>query len=109
MKLNKSKPVLQIDTDGNIVKEWRSCKEIGKVTDMISSNIRHCLVHDGGYHLLYGYIWMYKSEYIENGLNINLAIFIFLSFMCYIISTAHIQLSLFQKMVLRSSHSNPRS
>ena len=72
MKLNKSKPVLQIDTDGNIVKEWRSCKEIGKVTDMISSNIHHCLVHDEGYHLSYGYIWMYKSEYLENGLDINL-------------------------------------
>ena len=72
MKLNKSKPVLQIDTDGNIVKEWRSCKEIGKTTDMTCSCIHNCLTHDNGYYLAYGYIWIYKSEYLEKGINIEL-------------------------------------
>lgn len=71
-ELNKNRPVLQIDKDGNIVKEWRSCKEIGKVTHMSSSNIHHCLMHDGGYYLLYGYIWMFKNEYLESGLDINI-------------------------------------
>lgn len=72
LKTNKSKPVLQIDINGDIIKEWRSCKEIGKTTDMISSNIHHCLIHDGGYYLAYGYIWLYKDEYLQNGLDLNL-------------------------------------
>ena len=71
-KANKSKSVLQIDTNGNIIKEWRSCKEIGKVTNMQSSNIHHCLIHDNGYYLAYGYIWVYKDEYLKNGFDLDL-------------------------------------
>lgn len=68
----KSKPVLQIDTSGHIVMEWRSCKEIGKITDMLSTNIHDCLKHKDGYRLAYGYIWLYKEEYLKDGLNLDL-------------------------------------
>lgn len=70
--VGRSKPVLQIDTAGNIVNEWRSCKEIGKTTDMLSTNIHDCLKHKGGYRLAYGYIWLYKEEYLNDGLNLDL-------------------------------------
>lgn len=70
VKLNKNKPVLQIDTDGNIIKEWIGCKEIDKVTDMDGSYIHDCLKHND-YYLPYGYIWMYKNEYLKNGLDVK--------------------------------------
>ena len=69
---NISKPILQIDIHGNIIKEWRSCKEIGKLTNMLSTNIHDCVKHKDGYRLAYGYIWIYKDEYLTKGLDIDL-------------------------------------
>ena len=71
-KHNLSKPVLQIDKSGNIVKEWRSCKEIGKMTNMLASNIHDCLKHVDGYRYAYGFIWIYKDEYEKFGVDLDL-------------------------------------
>lgn len=68
---NISKPVLQFDTNGILIKEWRSCSEIGRTTNMLSTNIHDCITHKDGYRLAYGYIWVYKDEYDKLGLNIE--------------------------------------
>lgn len=73
MFINKiSKPVYQINKDGKILKEWRSCKEIAKTLNVLSSNIHDTLKHKDGYRFAYGYIWVYKEEYDDSMFDINL-------------------------------------
>lgn len=61
-KLNaNSKPVLQIDMDGNIVHEWESVNEIGRKTGYDLKSIFNCCGHKPYYHTAYGYKWEYKN------------------------------------------------
>lgn len=38
---------------------------------MLSTNIHDCIKHKDGYRLAYGYIWLYKDEYLKNGLDVR--------------------------------------
>jgi len=54
------KPILQFDLDGNLIKEWKSAKdvelEIGLCRKNISANLRNKTKH------AYGYIWKYMEN-----------------------------------------------
>lgn len=65
----KSKPVVQFDLQGNIIKEYPSVKqagiELGKGRDQITSC---CTGHRNSYG---GYKWMYKKDYLKQQNEIN--------------------------------------
>jgi len=66
-KSQKSIPILQIDRNGNIIKEWTGAREAGKSLNYSQSNIWSCL-HRNMYSYK-GYIWIFKSEY-DNSFNL---------------------------------------
>lgn len=53
----RSKPVLQYDLDGNLIKEWPSVSEIERKLGFY--HISCCCL--GKYKTAYGYIWKYKK------------------------------------------------
>ena len=69
-----SKPVLQIDVNGNIVKEWKSASEAGKTLNINSASINKCC--NGGeldkkrnkwtnITQYKGFKWKFKTDYDE--------------------------------------------
>lgn len=56
--LNKTKPVIQLNLDGTIVREWHSMKEASKAVHTHSSNIRKCI--QGKLKIAGGYLWKDK-------------------------------------------------
>ena len=53
---SNNKPILQFDSDGNFIREWKCASDVGRVA---SRNILHCL--KGRIKSAYGYIWKYKE------------------------------------------------
>ncbi len=53
-----SKPVLQYDMNGNLIKEWPSCMEVQRKTGFSQTLISE--VCNGKYKQGYGYIWKFK-------------------------------------------------
>ena len=51
-----NKPILQLDLDGNFIKEWECTADVGRE---VHSNICHCL--KGRIPTAYGYKWVYKE------------------------------------------------
>lgn len=56
---NNSKPVLQYDLYGNLIKEWPSANEIKRELGLKIQHI--CEVCRGDRKTAYGYIWRYKN------------------------------------------------
>lgn len=56
----KGKEVIQIDKDGNIIKEWRTISEVEKTLGFNASHIGECC--KGKYKTANGYIWRYKNR-----------------------------------------------
>jgi len=55
----KSKPVLQYDINGNLIKEWDSAGIAAKLLKISVGNIWMCC--NGKYKTSYGFIWKYKN------------------------------------------------
>lgn len=55
----KSKPILQYDLDGNLIKEWPSTAEVKRQLGFATSYIYYCL--EGKYKQAYGYLWKRKE------------------------------------------------
>lgn len=60
-----SKPVVQLDKEGNLVAEYKSTKEASRVTGIPQSNICKCCQHKYGRNSAGGFIWIYKDEYTQ--------------------------------------------
>lgn len=56
----QSKPVLQYDLDGNLIKEWESTAECGR-NSYNKSSISKCCRGVEHYKTAYDYIWRYKN------------------------------------------------
>ena len=56
-----SKPVLQYNLDGILVKEWSSIAEVHRVLGYSTPNIVCCCQHKPRYHTSHGFIWEYKN------------------------------------------------
>ena len=57
-----SKPVVQLDKNGNFVAEYKSTQEASRVTGINHGNICCCCNHKS-YKSAGGFIWIYKDEY----------------------------------------------
>lgn len=58
-----SKPIVQLDINGNFIKEWENARQINRELDIdyryISRNCKHKC------HTAHGFIFMFKEEYYE--------------------------------------------
>lgn len=59
MAISQGKPILQIDLNGNIIKEWYSQGEAARVLNTSQGNIGSAL--HGRYKTCCGYIWKFKE------------------------------------------------
>lgn len=60
-RLNRRKPILQLDNDGVLIQEWDSATSFGKhIGKEVSGNIIACI--KGKQKSAYGYKWKYKYE-----------------------------------------------
>ena len=53
-------PILQIDTDGNVINRFSGIREASRITGIQSSGITRCC--KGQYHQYKGYIWRYEEN-----------------------------------------------
>lgn len=58
-KVSRSKPILQISKDGEIIKEWQSVTECERKTGYDKAAINRCCL--GKQKTAYGYIWEYAA------------------------------------------------
>jgi len=58
---SRSKTILQLDLDYNVIKEWNGVPEIGYKN---MSGIYNC-IYKGITHVAEGYRWIYKSKYLK--------------------------------------------
>lgn len=56
-----SKPVLQKDKNGNLIKEWGGANEAGRELNIPPNNIICCCNKKPKYKTSHGYIWEYKN------------------------------------------------
>ena len=70
-KIRNPKPVLQIDFDGNIVKEYWSLAQASKLNNIDSRGIYSCC-NKGISKTAGGYIWIYKEDYSSFDLEYHL-------------------------------------
>lgn len=64
-------PVVQLDKMGNLVGEYRNCRVAAKAVKARTENIRNCCNKSYGCKTIGGFIWMYKSDYEENGCDVE--------------------------------------
>lgn len=55
------RPIVQMDMQGNVIKEWQSMTEVEQETGMSKSNICNCCRHHPRYSHAYGYKWEYAD------------------------------------------------
>jgi len=65
--LKTSKPIIQISTNGDFIKEWKSISICAKTLKISSGQI--CDVLKGNRHSAKGYIFCYKDEYFPGALH----------------------------------------
>ena len=64
----RSKPIIQLDLDGNFIKEWKNSIFAANELNNSPSNIRNCA---NGYSAsACGYIWIYKDQYNKETFNV---------------------------------------
>lgn len=56
-----SKPILQYDLQGNLIKEWPSIAEIQRQLGFATGNISCCAKGKYHHNSAYGYVWRYKN------------------------------------------------
>ena len=58
--IKRSKRVIQLDLNGNFIKEYTSLSNVGRETSYYFQNISKCCL--GKIPTAYGYIWKYKND-----------------------------------------------
>lgn len=58
----RRKPIIQMDMQGNVLREWGSLAEIEQETGMSKSNICNCCKKHKRYSHAYGYRWEYADK-----------------------------------------------
>lgn len=59
---NGSKPVIQLDLDGNYINEYPSTREVFRQTGYFTAAISGCC--NGKYKQAYGYVWKFKKDVV---------------------------------------------
>lgn len=60
-KINKI-PIIQMDLDGNFIKEWESAKDAGEAINISNSGITACCKNKPKYKTAGGFKWEYKDQ-----------------------------------------------
>lgn len=68
----RNKPVIQLDMQGNFIKEWESIKEVRETLGIESSGISACCKKKPRHKSYKGYKWVYKSDYIPTNTQLEL-------------------------------------
>ena len=63
-KSHRARPIIQLDKEGNIVGEYNSASDAGKILGFDFRNIQNALYKG---HLSYGYFWKFKYRREEKG------------------------------------------
>lgn len=63
--------VVRFDLNGNLIAEYRNVAFASNAVNGIDENIRSCCDKKYGYKTAYNSIWMYKEEYLKNGLDLS--------------------------------------
>lgn len=63
-KENKIKSIIQLDLDGNFIKEWKSAREVEEKINISRKNISQCIT--GKNKTAGGYKWLTKELYEQN-------------------------------------------
>ena len=70
ISLSESKrPVVCLSVNGDFISEYRNCRIAADCVGGNTENIRVCCDKKKGHKTMYGFIWMYKEDYEENGFN----------------------------------------
>lgn len=67
--IQNPKKVIQFDLKGNIIKEWESASQASKQLNLYSLAIKKGCERKNYVKTVGSYIWMYKDEYEQEGLN----------------------------------------
>lgn len=65
VKVDRRKPVVQVDKDGNFVAEHESVQAAHRNTGVSDGSICYCCRHEYGFKSAGGFGWMYKTEWLE--------------------------------------------
>ena len=63
---NSEKPILMIDLNGNVIREFRSCYDASRFTGLSRTIIRYCCIGNKRNKTAGGYKWKYKESYESN-------------------------------------------
>ena len=63
----ESIPVVQLNGEGNLIKQWKSAKEAQTIGSFNCSSITQCCKRKNNYKMCGGFYWMYLSEFLEYG------------------------------------------
>lgn len=69
---SKNKPIIQLDLQGNFIREWQSIKEARETLRIESSGISACCKKKKRHKTYKGFIWVYKSDYIPTNTQLEL-------------------------------------
>lgn len=58
----RRRPVIQMDMQGNVIREWESLTDVERKTGMSKSSICNCCRKKNGYSHAYGYKWEYADK-----------------------------------------------
>lgn len=65
------KPVVCFSLNGDFISEYRNCRVAADFVSGNTENIRVCCDKKIGRKTMYGFIWMYKEDFENNGFNIS--------------------------------------
>lgn len=68
---DRSEEILQINLDGTILKEWKGLYEIRESLQIDTRSIRGCCKKEPKRYTYKNYIWLYKTDYEVNGLDLQ--------------------------------------
>ena len=63
---NSEKPILMLDLNGNVIREFRSCYDASRFTGLSRTIIRYCCIGNKRNKTAGGYKWKYKESYESN-------------------------------------------
>lgn len=64
-------PVVKLDLNGNYICEYRNCRFAADDNGLFTENIRYCCDKKDKRKTTGGFIWMYKSDYEEDGCDVE--------------------------------------
>lgn len=62
-QIQHPKPIVQLDENFNLIREWDSCSQASKALHLFVLGIKKCCRHEDHQKTIGGYYWLYKEEF----------------------------------------------